>query len=132
VMRRVGLVTRILLLQGTVLALALVVLPILVFQLPRPTAVLYLALSFGLVLVLSGILIAWRIVRPLQRLIDAAESATRPGDELLPEEPSTDEVGRLTRALNRMVRRLGERQRELEAHVAELEAKRRALEAAHE
>jgi signal transduction histidine kinase len=129
---RLGLVTRILALQGVIFVLALAVLPIAVFQLPRPTAVLYLALSFAVVLVLSGLLIAWRIVRPLQRLIDAAESATTPEGDLLPEAQSADEVGRLTRALNRMVRRLGERQRALEAHLAELEAKRRALEAAHE
>jgi signal transduction histidine kinase len=127
-----GLLLRILALEAVVFVLAAVLLPILVFQLARASAVLYLALTFALVLVLSGVLIFSRIVRPLGRLIEAAERATAPADELLPEEGSADEVGRLTRALNRMVRRLAERQRALEAHVAELEAKRRALETAHE
>jgi signal transduction histidine kinase len=129
---RLGLVARILALQAVIFALAAVVLPILVFHLPRPAAVLYLAATFAGVLLLSGLLIAWRIVRPIQRLIDAAESATAAEEALVPEVESADEVGRLTRALNRFARRLGERQRALEVHVAELEAKRRALEAAHE
>jgi two-component system NtrC family sensor kinase len=127
-----GLLGRILAIEAILFVLAAVLLPILVLKLPRASAVLYLALTFALLLVLSGIVIFSRIVRPLGRLIEAAERATAPGDELLPEEGSSDEVGRLTRALNRMVRRLHERQRALEAHLVELEARRRALETAHE
>jgi signal transduction histidine kinase len=130
-----GLVARILALEAVVFILAAVLLPILVFQLPRASAVLYLALVFAGVLALSGLLIAWRIVRPLKRLIAAAESvsaAVSSERSLLPEEESVDEIGRLTRALNRMVRRLAERQRMLESNIAELTAQRRSLEAAHE
>jgi two-component system NtrC family sensor kinase len=130
---RVGLVTRILALEAIVFVLAAVLLPILVFHLPRATAVLYLALTFAAVLALSGLLIAWRIVRPLKRLIEVAEQAEVPEEEaLFPEAGSGDELSRLTRALNRMVRRLAERQRALAAHVEELTLKRRALESAHE
>lgn len=124
---RFGLVGRILTLQALLFVVAVIFLPLLVFQLPRPTAVLYLTVTFAAVLVLSGVLIAWRIVRPLTRIIEVAENASSAETAIFPEENVADEMGRLTRAFNRLTHRLAEQQEALRQKVAELLAERRAL-----
>jgi signal transduction histidine kinase len=118
--------------QAVAFVVAAVVLPLIVLPLPRPTAVLYLALALAILFIVTGALIAWRIARPLSAIIEVAESATAAEDALLPEENVSDEMGRLTRALNKMTRRLAEREQHLERSIAELEAKRVALESANE
>jgi signal transduction histidine kinase len=130
--RSLGLVARVLAIQAAAFVVAAVVLPLIVLPLPRPTAVLYLALALAILFIVTGALIAWRIARPLSAIIEVAESATAAEDALLPEENVSDEMGRLTRALNKMTRRLAEREQHLERSIAELEAKRVALESANE
>lgn len=124
---KLGLVGRILAIEAAAFVLAAIALPLIVLQVPRPQAVLYLALAIGGLFVLSGVLIAVRIARPLSHIIDVAESATMPEDALLPEAAATDEITRLTRALNRMTRRLRERQQGLVDTVNELRAANEAL-----
>ncbi len=70
------------------------------------------------------------VMKPIQRLVDKAETYREAADDFFLIEKDDTEFGRLSKSLNRMLMRVSESRNDLKASVASLEVANRRLEAA--
>jgi two-component system NtrC family sensor kinase len=88
----------------------------------EPVIVAYIAMN-ALILVLFGIyLLSRTVVKPINRLVAVTERYDGAIPTLQKEETPNNEIGRLSRSLNRMLRQLDANERKLKENISSLEA----------
>lgn len=89
--------------------------------------VFYIILTLVLLIIITATVVYKVVIRPLNRMAEAAEEAAPETFGMLPGTEGTSETARLARSVNAMVHGIQEREQELEARVRELDRTGREL-----